>query len=222
MPTKTKSLSSTVYESLKEWILSGELTTGTVVTQRDIAARLGVSRTPVRDTFFRLEQEGLMKILPGGMASVAQAPIEDIKRTFEIRGVLEGYASRQSINKMTDSIMASLHKIVDKQAEIASSPAVSEDQSKEFYRLDYQFHEIIIKTTANPRLINILMDLIALGEFQIIQSKALEVHGRLYKSVAEHKEILMLIEKGDTEGIEKALRAHANGFCNDIIDFLLK
>lgn len=195
---------------------------GTVITQRDTALRLGVSRTPVRDAFFRLEQEGLVKMNPGGVAAVAQAPIEDIKRTFGIRGVLEGYAGGQSINKMTEKIMATLQTIVAKQADIANLQNVSAEQSKEFYRLDYEFHETIIKATANPRLISILMDLVALGEFQSVQARAFEVQGRLNKSVTEHKRILSLLEKGDAQGVERALRAHAEDFCNEVVDFLLK
>src|SRR4051812_46154256 len=84
------------YNRLKLLILDGELSQGEPLVERSLAARLGVSRTPVRETILRLEREGLVKIVEGRGAFVPSYSIDDVIEIYHVRQGLEPLAARLS------------------------------------------------------------------------------------------------------------------------------
>jgi DNA-binding GntR family transcriptional regulator len=216
-----KTLRERAYTELRQMILAGQCAPGMVFTQRELAAQLGMSRTPVRDAVLRLEQEGLLKLLRGGMAAVSTAPLEDMKRTYEVRALLEGFAARQATGRIDATQLEQLKELVAQQETMIGS-VTSEAAQSEFFRLDNEFHWLIITNARNPRLSSIVSGLMTLTEFQTAQARAFFVPGRLERSVAEHRKILRLVSGGDAEEADRALRTHLEGFCGDVIAYWMR
>ena len=92
--SKKKSLREEVYESLKKSILHGKLTAGQRLIEEQLAHQVGISRTPVREAFHKLERDELVTRLPKGGFAVRQFTKEDVEEIFGIRSAIESYAGR--------------------------------------------------------------------------------------------------------------------------------
>ena len=214
-------LSSKVYDALKSKIVSGQLSAGTKVSQRDMASQMGVSRTPVRDAMLQLEQEGLLKSIGNGFLVVAEMPIEDMKRTYELRALLEGFAAEEVARKRNSKTIALLRRIIDDQRALLKTCRDSMEKELEFVELDSEFHRVILSDTGNPRLIQTADYLRTLSECQTVRSRALEVPGRMEKSLAEHEDILEAIETGKPEAANAHMIMNLKDFCSDVVFYIL-
>ena len=108
-----KSLGEHVFESLKQAIVKGKMSPGEWLVESHIAETLGISRTPVREAFHKLEREGFIERQPRGGFTVLGLDREDIEETFGIRGVLEGYAARLATVKHHPRELKVLEKKVE-------------------------------------------------------------------------------------------------------------
>ena len=90
--SKKKSLREEVYESLKKSILHGKLKAGQRLIEEQLAHQVGISRTPVREAFHKLERDELVTRLPKGGFAVREFTKEDVEEIFGIRSALESYA----------------------------------------------------------------------------------------------------------------------------------
>ena len=109
---KPQSLEEKVYLHLKRLILSGTLPSGVITTETDLAERLGVSRTPVRKTLVRLEQEGFItNIQPKGYR-VVEISSEDIRDIYELREILECHMVRETAKQLTSEDLAAMESAV--------------------------------------------------------------------------------------------------------------
>ena len=93
--------SERIYQELKEAILSGEIAPSTVLSQNELARQYDVSRSPVRDALRRLEQEGLVQLVPKVGALVKADDFSDAVDVTEIRSVLEGYVAKRLAHSVT-------------------------------------------------------------------------------------------------------------------------
>src|SRR5256885_11988607 len=100
--------------SLRDLILSGELKPGDRISELSVVERLGVSRTPIRMALVRLEEEGLLELIPSGGFSVKAFSERDITDAIEIRGTLEGLCARLAAERgLTQSAIGTLKECVD-------------------------------------------------------------------------------------------------------------
>jgi DNA-binding GntR family transcriptional regulator len=90
-----------ICDFLRSRIIANELTFGTKLTEDSLAKELGVSRTPIREAFSRLAQEGLVTVSPGRGAFVATLSFADMVHLLEIREALEGMAARLATNHIS-------------------------------------------------------------------------------------------------------------------------
>jgi DNA-binding GntR family transcriptional regulator len=95
------SISDQIYERLKKQILHGEIEPGERLMQNQVAENLRASRTPVREAFRRLEQDGLVERVPQGGVRVTSLDTETIQQVFGIRNVLEAYAIEMACDRIT-------------------------------------------------------------------------------------------------------------------------
>src|ERR1700752_5368887 len=101
-----------VAERVRELIRSGELAPGTYLRQDEIAARFGVSTTPVREAFLALEREGLVRRHPHRGVVVFMPSIEELNELYEIRAALEPLAAEIAARQLTEDDLAALERIV--------------------------------------------------------------------------------------------------------------
>jgi DNA-binding GntR family transcriptional regulator len=136
-----------VYEHLLQRILSGELVPGTSLREGELAAQLGVSRTPIREALGRLSEYGLVESRPNHGAVVRRLGGEDLIHIYQIREALEGMAIQMVCGQLTDADFARL----DALAEAARNPSATH-YSKACAEFDVGLHLLIADRTGNPIL----------------------------------------------------------------------
>ena len=192
------SRSDQVYEQLRRLIRSGELTAGARVREEDLAASLGVSRTPVREALARLQVRGLVDNTGGGLA-IAALTRAQVMEVYAVREILEGAAARFAAANATAGDLATIRHVHGLFAEYQGEPAG-------FARLNHAFHTAIYEAARNryqTRMLDDLNDTLAL-----LPSTTFSVPGRSEVAREEHRVIVEAIVARDPDAAERAARAH--------------
>src|SRR5713226_1038763 len=142
-----KSKKDLVVEVIREAILSGELEPGARLLQEDLAERLQVSSTPVREALRQLETEGILQSSPNRGVRVAEVDLRTVREIYLIRADLEDLATRMAVPNLR---AADLRRLKTLQAEIEA--LIRRGELKELRRLNYELHTIIYKAAALPEL----------------------------------------------------------------------
>ncbi|MCP3764363.1 GntR family transcriptional regulator [Domibacillus sp. A3M-37] len=166
------------YEYIRDRILSGELERGTKLVEERLAEEMGISRTPVRDSIRKLEQEGLIK-----QKRVVNPSDMDLRHIFQVRILLEGFAARHCASYMTEDSLAKLKHCVD----IGRTGNVEEVMAA-----NKEFHEIIVGATNNPVMVDIIdrmQSIIYLFRKTVVYHKRpllIEEHHDIYEAILHH------------------------------------
>ncbi len=206
----TKSLEERVYLTLEDEILSGQLKRGEMLTETALSQRLGVSRTPLRGALHRLCEEGLVDISPNRGAVVVGVGREDLIEIYKIRMRLEGLASAEAAKRISQSDLAQLRNLVE-----VSEFFVSKRNADSLKELDSEFHKIIYRASDSRLLCKTLSELHR--KIHIYRKRSLAVGERLERSVAEHREILSAIERGDAEAADRLTSAHIEAALENLL-----
>lgn len=143
-----------LYDSLRNLIVRGQLAPGARIVETEVAERFGVSRTPVRAAFQRLEREGYVFASPTHQARMTVAPLtrEDVGELLEIVGELEGLAAR-SAARLDEASRESLAKDLTRlNAEFRRAASAKGAQPGKLYELDEKFHRRYVEAGAGSRL----------------------------------------------------------------------
>jgi DNA-binding GntR family transcriptional regulator len=136
-------------ELIREAILDGEYAAGERLKEDELARRLDVSRTPVREALRRLEAEGLVVVEPQRGATVRSYEPRELDDMYRLRAVLEGYAARRAAERITDSDLAALHKSCLRFSRLATRKRVS---PRDLARENQIFHDGILAAADDARL----------------------------------------------------------------------
>lgn len=147
-------LRDVVFKTLRQAILKGELEPGERLMEIQLAERLGVSRTPIREAIRKLELEGLVLMIPRKGAEVARISESNLRDVLEVRRTLEELAVDLACQRMTPEEMEEL-----KQTETQFAQAVREGDAMQIAQTDERYHEIIYNSTKNEKLVQILNNL---------------------------------------------------------------
>ena len=141
-------------KTLRQAILKGELEPGERLMEIQLAERLGVSRTPIREAIRKLELEGLVLMIPRKGAEVAKISESNLRDVLEVRRSLEELAIDLACQRITAEELESLNK-----AEVDFKAAIGNGDAMQIAQTDEQFHEIIYNSTKNQKLVQILNNL---------------------------------------------------------------
>lgn len=154
------SISDQIYERLKQKILLGEIEPGERLMQNQVAENLRASRTPVREAFRRLEQDGLVERVPQGGVRVTRIDLDTIQDVFGIRRVLEAYAVELACDRITGEEISALKRLMSQARETLKSPDLGlETKLKKLFELNSQFHDTIYRAAGNYFLLGIINNL---------------------------------------------------------------
>lgn len=206
----SKSLEERVYLQLEEEILGGVLKKGASLTEISLSARLGVSRTPVRGALHRLFEEGLIDLVPNRGAVVIGVNEDDLIDVYAIRMRLEGLASAQAARKITEEDKARLTDAVE-----LAEFYIKKNDAEHLKELDSEFHNVIYRASGNRLLYKTLSELHR--SIKAYRKKSLSVPSRLESSVAEHREILEAILRGDAEAADRLTSAHVAAALDNLL-----
>lgn len=181
-------LRDVVFNTLRQAILRGELKPGERLMEVQLANKLGVSRTPIREAIRKLELEGLVLMIPRKGAEVADITEKSLMDVLEVRKALEELAVQLCCDKITGKEIKELHRAADDFRRILKTS----DDVTEIAEADVRFHDIIYLATGNQKLIQILNNLREqMYRYRVECIKRKESHPIL---IAEHEEIIRRIE----------------------------
>ena len=190
-----------VYDYLLHEILSGCYANGSHILIQDVAQACSVSPTPVREALRRLESNSYVRILPNqGAVSVALNK-ESILHTFEIKGVLEGYAARVSIDYLSPHdyrVLTDLNECMLQAAE--------QQDFKQYSKLNIDFHMYMSERCPLPELVTMIRE--QWRKWSVTKDVFFTAPERMEESYQEHKQIIELARSHNYEGLESFIRMH--------------
>ena len=194
-------LRDVVFQTLRNAILKGELKPGERLMEIQLAQKLGVSRTPVREALRKLELEGLVIMIPRRGAIVADITIQDLNDVLEVRLGLEELAVRFACERITDEEIKALGLAVKEFEKKMSNNELSAQAEA-----DVKFHEIIYGATHNQRLVQIINNIREqMYRYRIEYLKDVESRKTLVK---EHYEICDALKRRDAESAVEKMCIH--------------
>jgi len=145
------SLTHRIYEKLKEDIINLKFKENSIITEKELAERYKVSKTPVREALKKLNLEGFIEVLPRKGYFVTSISVEDLKNIFQIRMILEVGASEIAIENVSLNDIKKLKEIANTKVKTINAKSYIE-----YSEINYQFHLLIAKLTNNNMLANMI------------------------------------------------------------------
>lgn len=212
---KTVSASERIYHDLRQQIIDMTLLPGMRIGEHEIAARHGVSRTPVHEAVQKLAKEGLTKIRPRVGTFVSPIPLDILEEVMVVRTALENAVIAKAVERATRAGIAKLRKILDQQASY-----VKAGDQKGVHATDEAFHATLSEVAEYPNVWPIILQAkVQIDRYRLL---TLKIPGRLEQVLAEHKEILSWIEKGDAARAVEAMKRHLSHVLPNIEDTKIK
>ncbi|TDV56426.1 GntR family transcriptional regulator [Actinophytocola oryzae] len=193
----------TAYDVIRRGVLSGEFARGQRLREEELAVRVGVSRTPVREALRRLNAEGLVNFTPNRGARVTAWSERELEDLYEARALLEGFGARLAASRITADELAELHEIAEEMAEVAER---GKDVADRLTDLNGRFHRAIVHASRNTQL-----DTLVRGVMDVpLIYRTFQRYSphRLQASQAHHRELVEAFRAGDGEWAESVMRAH--------------
>lgn len=190
-----------IRESLEQGIIEREFANGERLDEVRLAARFGVSRTPLREALRMLAGSGLVEIIANRGAYVRYPGIGEIVEMFEVMAELEAFCGRLAASRISSKALAELNS-----ANRACKQALKADNPDDYYHRNEEFHRLIYRAAGNHFLLTEAERLQKrLRPFRRMQLRA---RGRMTQSMSEHSRILKALEEGNPSAAAEALRSH--------------
>jgi len=197
--TSDQPLGEYVHQEVKRSILDGVYRAGERIRESDITAQLGVSRTPVREAFRRLQSEGLLKLEPQRGVVVANLDRQEVAELYAMRQFMEGYAARLAAQHATDSEIQAIEYILEQ-------TKVVNDKIHEFNQINWELHNAIYAAAHNRFLIRSFEALS--DSMSLLRGAKYIPPGRPNKLYEEHRQIVEAIKKRDPDAADAAAQNH--------------
>lgn len=212
---ENKSLTSLIFDRIREDILNGRYLTGDKLVEIKLADELGVSRTPVREALKQLELDGLVDNIPNRGVVVKGISQDDIDDILTIRLCIEGLVGQWAAERILDEEVKELEEIFDLMEFYTSKGDVDK-----IFELNTKFHETLYKATKSRYLEGVLKD------FQLFikssRNNSLKTEGRLLTALEEHRNILEAIKDHDRENTRISLVKHISESNENIKSLVIK
>ncbi|MGZ5131672.1 MAG: phosphonate utilization associated transcriptional regulator [Caldimonas sp.] len=198
---QTSSLSSVVQSELERMILSGELAPGARLTEVALAARLGVSRGPLREAFRMLEEAGLVRTEKNRGVFVRDLPVEEAIEIFDLRATMEELVGRRLAQGIVPAALKEVRGLVEQMEQ-----AVRTKDAHAYHLLNLRFHDRLVELAGNGKLTAIYRKLIK--ELSLFRRLNLADGWLMPVSAGEHRQIVKAIASGDAELAGRAMFDH--------------
>ncbi len=199
---ESQSLKVRAYEAMKAAIAAMNIYDDKAelrLDERDLSARFGISRTPLREALAQLDQEGLVKVVARRGIFIVRKTKGEILDMITAWAALESMSARLAAERATPEDIKELHQITDPYTDV-------DRHMGEYSDANIRFHQAIIRTGGN-----LLIEHITDGLFmhvRAIRNRTIFEKDRAKRSVADHKKIVAAIEEGDADLAEKLVREH--------------
>ena len=188
-PLQIRSLREQVYAYLRDEMAKGWLKPGAFLDLNGLTARLGVSRTPLREALLQLESQGFVTVLPRRGFRIEALTLDDIRHFYEIIGALEAAALKSGGSRLTPADLERMRGL-----DAAMAAAVAAGQFDRYYALNLDFHEVFLARCDNLRL---------RAQVRLLKQRLYDWPRREQmlasweeRSVIEHEQFVRLLERG--------------------------
>lgn len=194
-----ENLKEKAYAIIKNKIICCEYRPGQFLNEQELRESVGASRTPIREALNKLEQEGLLEILPKRGVLVRDITLQEVNAIFEIRCMIEPYVLE------TYGHLTALSDIQELNRKIHGSGC--EPDTLNDYDLDHCLHETLVRACDNPYIIELMAKIFAQNQrLRILSGQNLEY--RLRETALEHEQILYWLEQRQPYKAAEAMREH--------------
>lgn len=208
-----ETLTTQVHREIERRILTGEIKAGEKIGEAALADSLGVSRGPVREAIRALELAGLVSVVANRGAIVRSIGLDEVVCLYELRGAIFAYACERVARRRTEAMLATLHDQV-----VGMEQAVARDDLATYYRLNVEFHASLLEMSGNARARSAYEGVVK--EMHLFRRRSLSKVPNVDASLAEHRDILDAIERGDADAAREAGRIHVVHGCRRFLDTL--
>jgi len=208
-----KLLSEDIAESIKKAIIRGKFKPGEKISEGELAESMGTSRTPLREAFRKLENEGFIEIIPRKGAVVTEIYPEEASDLYQIKSVLEGLAAKLAMSRITEKEIDKLEKINEDLKSL-----IDKNDIEMFYKTHQRFHEVFVKSSGNDRLIQMVRNLN--DHFKRYGIVSLTLPGQFESATRQHAEIVEAFRQGDEKQVEAKVRKNVMTGGRVLVDHL--
>jgi len=209
-----RSLSLVAYDEIKTMILNLTLKPGSSVTEMWLIDRLQMSRTPIREALYRLQQEHFVELAPRKGWFVSEIKLRDIQELYVIREALEGISARHAAAHISDEELQKMERYLDSLERLLEENEEAVDDPGD------SIHSLIFRFSGNG-LINEVMS-IHLERLQMFHLITSSLPGRKYQSWREHREIFFALKARDGELAEEVMRKHIRSSLDSLLQSLIE
>lgn len=202
-PVEPRLVEHDVYQALSNAILAGDFLPGAQLVEAQIAAKLRVSKTPVREALIRLERDGLVEALPFRGARVSTPSVEDARQVCELRKWIELQVARSAAESASPSLLLELNENLG----LTKESIASGDRQRTLSIL-VEFSRILRRTNGNAYASEILTRLEHVGILISHMSRLVGQTRRDEQSVKEHEDIVTAIANRDPDAAARAVERH--------------
>ncbi len=206
-------LADMAYEAVHDAIVSKTLQPGSKLLVRDLAQRLGISYTPVKEALVRLAGEGLVQIIPRKGAYVALLTIPDVVEIYELRETLEGLAAAKAATMATEDQLAKIAGYLND-----GKLCVVSGEVRRYSDVDILFHSAIAEASGNIRLLEALKKL--QSQVRLLMATSASLPGRPQRSIQQHEQIYEAISCRNPIGADDAAKYHVREAREVIVSYL--
>ena len=206
---RTRTVSATIYESLREELVSLRRKPGQPLSEKEIAGAYGVSRTPVREAILRLADDGLIDIFPQSGTFVSRIPVAALPEALVIRKALEETMARLAAERANPRQVEELAASIGRQRQLAA-----EGNQEAFHAADEEFHAMLAKIAGYP------------GVWRLVQQVKLQVDrfrrltlpqkGRMQRVVREHAAVVGAIKEQEPQEAARRMALHLDALLVDL------
>ncbi|MDG3009342.1 GntR family transcriptional regulator [Rhodococcus sp. D2-41] len=202
--SKTYSAAEQVYRTVKEQILTGVLPGGELISEGEVAGQLGLSRTPVREAFLRLEAEGWMRLYPKRGALIVPVADGEAAHVVEARQLLEVHAAATVAGNaaVCEALVPTLRDNLERQRRIHAGGDLAE-----FSAADAEFHRLIVEAAGNPLLLD-FYDALRDRQRRMTARSIARNPAQVEAIIADHAALADLVEAGDPAGFGHKVGEH--------------
>ena len=196
-----KSIQTLVYEELKRNIMSMKLEPRQTMSTQEIATKLNVSRTPVREAFLRLQSEGLVEMIPQRETMVSKISLKRVEQEKFIRECLEMGVIRKFMDKSGCEVEENMAELIQLQKKCGE-----EKDFVGFLEADDQFHKVLFDVTGQEMAWETIAS--RNGHYNRLRILYVQRDTAMQESIEQHHKIATLLESGSREEAARALSSH--------------
>ncbi len=222
-PEKDPSLSRRAYDYLQRKLISGELRSGSMVSEQSVATEIGMSRTPVREAIRALEQDGVLEQLPRFGTRVRTLERRDLEELYELREAMEPFAVAKAAKAALPEDVLSLGRVCEEIQTMAGElrkskvPSLDAAQMQRLLSADLGFHLMLLRVAGNQRMMKIVSESRLLTGIFGTQRQA-HTAPVLEQTYREHRVILEAVERGDGKAAGRAMTQHIRASRKQALD----